>query len=93
MMGTLATVLARKGIRSHKEIFQAEVTGDIEDVNGVLKITRIRVNYDLKVPAEKEVEAQEAFENYLSHCPAAQSVLGCIEIQHFLKMVVENKSP
>jgi 16S rRNA A1518/A1519 N6-dimethyltransferase RsmA/KsgA/DIM1 with predicted DNA glycosylase/AP lyase activity len=26
------------------------VEGDIEDVNGVLKITRIRVHYSLKVP-------------------------------------------
>ena len=29
MMGTLAAVLAKKGIRSHKELYQAEVVGDI----------------------------------------------------------------
>jgi len=86
MMGTLATVLAKKGIRSHKEVYQAEVTGDIEDVNGVLKITRIEVKYDLQVPDEKKQEAQEAFENYLSYCPAAQSVIGCIEIKHHLNV-------
>lgn len=93
MMGTLATVLARKGIRTHKELHKAEVSGDIEDINRVLRITRIQVNYEVKVPAEKEVEAQEALENYLSQCPAAQSVIGCIEIRHFLKVVAENKSP
>ena len=92
MMGTLATVLAKKGIRTQKELFRAEVSGDIEDVNGVLKITRIVVNYDLKVPEGKKVEAQEAFENYISQCPAAQSVIGCIEIQHFLNVIAENKS-
>ena len=85
-MGTLATVLAGKGIRSHKEVFRAEVTGDIEDVNGVLKITRIEVSYDLRVPDEKKQEAQEAFENYLSYCPAAQSVIGCINIRHHLNV-------
>jgi len=85
-MGTLATVLAKKGIRSHNEVFRAEVTGDIEDVNGVLKITRIEVNYHLQVSDDKKPEAQEAFGNYLSYCPAAQSVIGCIEIKHHLNM-------
>jgi organic hydroperoxide reductase OsmC/OhrA len=84
MMGTLAAVLAKKGIRSHKELYQAEVVGDIEDVNGVLKITRIQVNYSLKVAGDKKPEAQEAFETYLPGCPGAQSVIGCIEIRHQL---------
>ena len=35
-MGTLAMVLASKGIQSHSDVYQAKVTGDIEDVNGVL---------------------------------------------------------
>jgi organic hydroperoxide reductase OsmC/OhrA len=84
MMGTLAAVLAEKGIRSHKELYQAEVLGDIEDVDGVLKITRIQVNYSLKVVDDKRQEAQEAFGTYLSSCPGAQSVIGCIEIGHQL---------
>lgn len=88
-MGTLATVLATKKIRTSQELYKAEVRGDIEDVNGVLKITKIEVNYELKVPAEKKGEAQEAFENYISRCPAAQSVIGCIEIQHSLKVIAE----
>ena len=50
-------------------------------MNGVLKITRIRVNYHLKVPPGKEEEARAAFSSYLVRCPAAQSVIGCIEIQ------------
>jgi len=83
-MGTLATGLARKGIRTHKEVYRADVTGDIEDVNGVLKITRIQVNYELKIPEDKRSDAREAFENYLTDCPAAQSVIGCIELRHQL---------
>ncbi len=86
-------VLARKGIRTHKELYKAEVSGDIEDVNGVLKITRIEVNYELKAMSEKQAEAREAFENYLAHCPAAQSVINCIEIRHSLKVIAEDKSP
>jgi hypothetical protein len=84
MMGTLAAALARKGIRSHAEVYRADVTGDIEDVNNVLKITRIRVDYTLHVDDGKKPEAREAFDAYLTGCPAAQSVIGCIKIEHML---------
>jgi organic hydroperoxide reductase OsmC/OhrA len=82
MMGTLAAVLAGKSVRTHKEVYRAEVSGDIEDVDGVLKITRIEVSYHLTAPGDKEREVQEAFESYMTSCPAAQSVIGCIDIGH-----------
>ena len=85
-MGTLAAVLAGKKIRTVKDLFKAIVTGDIEDVDGVLKITRINVQYSLKVPEEKREEAMEALNNYLKLCPGAQSVIGCIDITHELTM-------
>ena len=85
-MGTLAAVLAGKKIRTFKDLFKATVTGDIEDVDGVLKITRINVHYKLKVPEEKREYAKESLDTYLSLCPGAQSVIGCIEINHELTM-------
>ena len=84
MMGTLATALAGRKIPTHTDRYKAEVEGDVEDVDGVLRITRIRVAYTLKVPAGKAVEAREVFEDYLVKCPAAMSVQGCIEITHCL---------
>jgi len=80
-MGTLATVLARKGIDTPEHRYWANVEGDIENVDNVLKITRIRVKYHLKAPRGKANEAREALASYLAFCPAAQSVMGCIEIQ------------
>jgi organic hydroperoxide reductase OsmC/OhrA len=56
------------------------VEGDIENVNDVLKITQIRVKYHLKVPQDKAPDARESFSSYLAKCPAAQSVIGCINI-------------
>lgn len=79
-MGTLAGVLAGKGIRTSEENYWADVQGDIEEVDGVLKVTRIKVDYHLKVPQGKTEDAKEAQGIYLSRCPAAQSVIGCIEI-------------
>ena len=81
MMGTLAGVLAGKKIPTPEDRYWADVEGDIENVNGVLKITRIKVTYHLKVPAGKRDEAREALSSYLVRCPAAQSVIGCIQIQ------------
>lgn len=80
-MGTLATVLAGKGIRTPEELYSTDVEGDIENVGNILKITRIRVKYNLKVPRGKSDAAREALAIYLSRCPAAQSVIGCIQIQ------------
>ncbi len=89
-MGTLAAALAGKKIRTFKEQYRADVIGDIEDVNGVLKVTRIRVDYELKLPEEKSADAKEAFKTYLTSCPAAQSVIGCIEIEHKLNLVASD---
>jgi organic hydroperoxide reductase OsmC/OhrA len=80
MMGTLATVLAKKKIPTPEERYWADVEGDIEDVDHVLKITQIRVKYHLQVPQGRSDEAREAFSTYLISCPAAQSVIGCIDI-------------
>jgi len=81
MMGTLATFLAGKKIPTPEERYWADVEGDIENVNNVLKITKIRVKYNLKVPQGKVAEARNAFSTYLTSCPAAQSVIGCIDIK------------
>jgi uncharacterized OsmC-like protein len=81
MMGTLATLLASEKISTSEDRYRAEAEGDIENVNNVLKITRIRVKYHLKIHPEKVPEAQEVFSSYLQFCPAAQSIKGCIEIK------------
>jgi len=87
MMGTLAAVLSGKKIPTPEERYWADVEGDIKDVDGVLKITDIRVKYHLRVPAGKSAEAREAFSSYLVKCPAAQSVIGCINIKD--ELVIE----
>jgi organic hydroperoxide reductase OsmC/OhrA len=81
MMGTLAAVLAGMKIATPKDRYWANVEGDIENVNNVLKITQIRVKYNLKVPRGKTEEARQALSTYIARCPAAQSVIGCIRIK------------
>lgn len=86
MMGTLASVMAGKKIRTFKDRFVATVSGDIEEVNGILKITRIDVTYLLKLPDQQREAALDCFYNYIQLCPGAQSVTGCIDIHHKLEM-------
>jgi len=81
MTGTLARFLAERQIPTPEDRYRAEVEGDIENVNNVLKITQIRVKFYLKVLQGKVREAREAFSSYLTSCPAAQSVIGCIHIK------------
>jgi hypothetical protein len=88
MMGTLATVMAGKKIPTPEPLYWADVEGDIENVNSVLKITTIRVTYNLKVSEDKVAEARECFSNYITRCPAAQSVIGCIKLED--QLVIES---
>lgn len=60
---------------------RAAVEGDIEAIDRVLRITRIRVRYELSVPAGKRDAAARAVATHQQMCPAATSVRGCIDIE------------
>ena len=55
------------------------LTADVEDVDGVLKITAIRLRYHIQAPAEKREAIERLLGHYAEACPAYQSVKGCIE--------------
>jgi organic hydroperoxide reductase OsmC/OhrA len=57
----------------------ADVEGDIEDVDGVLKITKIRLRYRINIPPGSRDKVERALETYAEKCPAYQSVKGCID--------------
>ena len=67
-----------RGVRSTGNL-AADVEGDIEDVGGVMKITRIRVRYQFKIPAGTREKIERVLDSYAEQCPAYQSVKGCIE--------------
>ena len=51
------------------------------EVDGVLKITRIRVGYRMKVPEGRREAAERALERHVDGCPVAQTLLPCVEIE------------
>ena len=65
----------------------ADVEGDIEEVEGVLRITRIRMHYRLQAETPDPAAIQRALETYADKCPAYQSVKGCIDCSWDLEVV------
>jgi uncharacterized OsmC-like protein len=67
-----------RGVKSAENLV-AQVEGDIEDVGGVMKITRIRLHYRFRIPAGTREKVDRLLGSYAEMCPAYQSVKGCIE--------------
>jgi organic hydroperoxide reductase OsmC/OhrA len=58
----------------------ADVEGDVEAVDKVLRIARMRVRYTIRIPAGMREAAERAVATHEAKCPAASSVRGCIPI-------------
>jgi uncharacterized OsmC-like protein len=80
LLGTLAGALDVRQIPVTRETIQADVEGDIEAIDNVLRITRIRVRYRLRIPAGTREKAERAVATHATKCPAANSVRGCIDL-------------
>ena len=58
----------------------AQVEGDVEAVDRVLRISRMRVQYAIRIPRGTREAAERAIATHEQKCPAATSVRGCIPI-------------
>jgi uncharacterized OsmC-like protein len=67
----------------------AQVEGDIEDVDGVMRITKIRLRYRFRVPPGTKEKVDRVLASYAEKCPAYQSVKGCIECSWDAEIVEE----
>jgi uncharacterized OsmC-like protein len=76
-MGTFGAALEARGIESAGNL-TANVEGDIEDIEGVLRISRIRLQYRIVAPKAAGARVRRAVEVHADACPAYQSVKGCI---------------
>jgi uncharacterized OsmC-like protein len=67
-----------RGIQSANNLV-AQIEGDIEDVDGVMRITKIRLHYRFRIPPSTRDKVDRVLASYAEKCPAYQSVKGCIE--------------
>ena len=58
----------------------ARVEGDVETVDKVLRIVRMRVRYTIRIPKGTREAAERAVATHPAKCPAAMSVRDCIPI-------------
>ncbi|WP_081773108.1 OsmC family protein [Bacillus sp. EB01] len=82
MVGTLSGALEARKIPAAPDKVSADVVGTIENVNGILKITKISVHYSLKIPAGKREAAERALSVFDRGCPVSQTLKNAIEFEH-----------
>jgi uncharacterized OsmC-like protein len=66
-----------RGIQAAENLV-AQVEGAIEDVDGVLRITQIRLHYRCRIPPATREKVERVLASYADKCPAYQSVKDCI---------------
>jgi len=81
MTGTVAGALEARGVRADPEKLQVEAEGKIEDVDGKMILTGIKLRYHLKVPADKRATVERALEHHEGLCAASESVRRGITVE------------
>lgn len=76
----MARALEARDVPAPPDAIAAAVEGDVEAVDKVLRITRIRVRYALTVPSGKRAAAERAVAAHPAGCPAWNTVRGCIDV-------------
>ena len=81
MTGTVAGALEARGIRADPEKLQVEAEGRIEDVDGKMILTGIKLRYRLRVPKDKRASVERALEHHEALCAASESVRRGITVE------------
>ncbi len=81
MTGTVAGALAARGVKADPDKLQVEAEGKIEDVDGKMILTGIKIHYRLKVPKDKRASVERALEQHEGLCAASESVRRGITVE------------
>ena len=81
LTGTVAGALEARGVRADPEKLQVEAEGKIEEVDGKMILTGIKVRYHLKVPKDKRATVERALEHHEGLCAASESVRRGITVE------------
>jgi uncharacterized OsmC-like protein len=92
MTGTVAGALEARGVRADTEKLQVEAEGQIEDVDGKMILTGIKLRYRLKVPKDKRATVERALEHHEGLCAASESVRRGITVEWQSEIEEESES-
>ncbi len=81
MLGTLNGALEARGIRLEPDAIVADAEGHLEDVDGMITLTRIDVHYRLRIPVGTREKVDRALSRHRDRCPTAHSLKGAVDVQ------------
>lgn len=90
MTGTVAGALEARGVNANPDKLQVEAEGRIEDVDGKMILTGIKLHYRMKVPKEKRATVERALEHHEGLCAASESVRRGITVEWESEIVEES---
>lgn len=80
MLGTLNGALEVRGIKLAPQAISATGTGVNELVNGIVRLTEIRIHYRLRIPAGTREPVDRALSRHQEKCPTAVSLAAAVPI-------------
>jgi len=81
MTGTVAGALEARGVSATPDKLQVEAEGRIEEVDGKMILTGIKIRYHLKIPKDKRASVERALEHHEGLCAASESVRRGITVE------------
>jgi len=91
MTGTVAGALAARGLSTDSDNLQVEAEGRIENVDGKMILTGIKMHYRLAVPKDKRAAAERALQHHEGLCAASESVRRGITVEWESEIVEESE--
>ena len=92
MTGTVAGALEARGVSATADKLEVEAEGRIEDVDGKMILTGIKLHYRMKIPKEKRATVERALEHHEGLCAASESVRRGITVEWDSEIVEESDS-
>jgi uncharacterized OsmC-like protein len=90
MTGTVAGALEARGVSATPDKLEVEAEGTIEEVDGKMILTGVKMHYRLKVPKEKRATVERALEHHEGLCAASESVRRGITVEWDSEIVEES---
>lgn len=89
MTGTLNGALLARGISTLPNKLTTRVEADIEQVDRMIVLSRVRLEYQVQVPKGKRAEAERAVEVHHHGCPVYRSLQRGIQVEWSANIVEE----
>jgi uncharacterized OsmC-like protein len=80
MLGTLNGALEVRGIKLRPADIAADAEGVNELVDGIVRLTEIRIAYRLRIPAGTREVVERALARHQEKCPTAISLAAAVRI-------------